>query len=133
MPHSALLERKEPISMSLQRLGAFFVALSIVGFPLGAQAADTQTPVPGMVGEQIDAQAQIEALKDLDPNSWPYQSITDLVNDGIIVGYPDGTFKGNRPLTRYEAAVMVERAVQFLSKKLANPQVASSVSQKEID
>jgi hypothetical protein len=119
--------------MSFRRLGAFFVALAIAGFPLIAQSADTPPPVPGMVGEQIDAQAQIDALKDLPPNSWAYQSIIDLVNDGIIVGYPDGTFKGSRPLTRYEAAVVVERAVQYLTKKLANPQTAPEVSSKDID
>jgi hypothetical protein len=119
--------------MSFQRLGALFVALAIAGFPLAAQSADTPPPVPGMTGDQIDAQAQIDALKDIPQNSWAYQSITDLVNDGIIVGYPDGTFKGNRPLTRYEAAVMVERAVQYLTKRLANPQTASTVSQKDID
>ena len=119
--------------MLFRRLGALIAALTIAGLPLAVQAADTAAPVPGMTSELIDAQAQIDALKDLPRNSWAYQSILDLVNDGIIVGYPDGTFKGNRPLTRYEAAVMTERAVQYLTKKLANPQTASDVSQKDID
>ena len=119
--------------MLFRRLGALVAAFSIVAFPLAANAADP-APTPGMVnGPQIDAQAQIDALKDIPTNSWAYQAIIDLVNDGIIVGYPDGTFKGNRPLTRYEAAVMVERAVQFLTKKLANPQTASAVTQKDLD
>lgn len=119
--------------MSFRRLGAFFAALAIAGFPLAAQSADAPPPVPGMTGEQIDAQAQIDALKDVPTNSWAYQSIMDLVNDGVITGYPDGTFKGNRPLTRYEAAVMVERAVAYLTKRLANPQTAPEVSQKDIE
>jgi hypothetical protein len=118
--------------MSLRRLGALFVALSIASFPLSAQA-DTDAPTPGMTGPEIDAQAQLNALKDIPPNSWAYQAIVDLVNDGIVVGYPDGTFKGNRPLTRYEAAVLTERAVQFLTKELANPQTAGSVSQADIE
>src|ERR1700735_536844 len=120
--------------MSFRRLGALFAALTIAGLPLAAQSADSQvSPTPGMTGEMIDAQAQIDALKDLPSNGWAYQSIIDLVNDGIIVGYPDGTFKGSRPLTRYEAAVMVERAVQYLTKKLANPQTAADVTSKDID
>ena len=119
--------------MSLRGLAALCIALSIAGLPLVARSADAPVPTPGMTGEQIDAQAQIDALKDLPSNSWAYQSITDLVNDGIIVGYPNGTFKGNRPLTRYEAAVMVERAVQYLTKQLANPQTAAQVTQKDID
>jgi hypothetical protein len=124
--------------MLFRRLGALIAALTIAGLPLAAQAAPATPivtvaePVPGMMGETIDAQAQIDALKDIPHDSWAYQAITDLVADGIIVGYPDGTFKGARPLTRYEAAVMVERAVAYLTKKLANPQTASDVSQKDI-
>ncbi|MGA2394761.1 MAG: S-layer homology domain-containing protein [Candidatus Lustribacter sp.] len=119
--------------MPFRRLGALIVALSIVGFPLAAQSTDAPPPVPGMTGEQIDAQAQIDALKDIPPNSWAYQSIVQLVNDGIIVGYPDGTFKGNRPMTRYEAVVMVERAVEYVTKQLANPQTAPQVSTADLD
>lgn len=119
--------------MSFQRLGALLAALAIAGFPLAARSADAPPPAPGMTSDLIDAQAQIDALKDIPSNSWAYQSIVSLVNDGIIVGYPDGTFKGNRPLTRYEAAVMVERAVSYLTKQLANPQTAPQVTQKDLD
>ncbi len=119
--------------MTFPRLGALLAVLTIAGLPIAAQSADSPAPTPGMTGQMIDAQAQIDALKDIPSNSWAYQSIIDLVNDGIIVGYPDGTFKGARPLTRYEAAVMVERAVQYLTKKLGNPQTASEVTQKDID
>jgi len=120
--------------MPFRRLGALLVALSIVGFPLVAQSADEPPPpVPGMTGDQVDAQAQIAALKDIPPDNWAYQSIVNLVNDGIIVGYPDGTFKGNRPMTRYEAVVMVERAVEYVTKKLANPQTAPEVSTADLD
>jgi len=118
--------------MPLRRLGAFLIALTITGLPLIAQATDAPAPTPGMTGEVIDAQAQVNALKDLPTNGWAYQSILDLVNDGIVVGYPDGTFKGNRPMTRYEAAVIVERAVQYLTKQLSNPQTAPQVTPKDI-
>jgi hypothetical protein len=118
--------------MLFRRLGVCFVALTVAGLPLVCAAADT-SPVPGMQGDQIDAQAQIDALKDVPSTSWAYQSIKDLADDGIVAGYPDGTFKGNRPLTRYEAAVLVERAVAYLSKQLANPQTAATVSPKDLD
>ena len=120
--------------MSFRRLGALVAALSIAFIPVVGKAADSVTaPTPGMTGSVIDAQAQADALKDIPANSWAYQAIVDLVNDGIIIGYPDGTFKGNRPLTRYEAAVLVERAVQYLTKKLANPATAPQVTQADID
>jgi hypothetical protein len=118
--------------MSFTRLGALVAALSVACMPLAARAGDTDAPVPGMTGPQIDAQAQLDALKDIPPNSWAYQSIVELVNDGIVVGYPDGTFKGERPLTRHEAAIIVERAVQYLTKQLANPQTAPSVSPADV-
>jgi hypothetical protein len=86
-----------------------------------------------MSGSVIDAQAQANAFKDVPPNSWAYQAIAALAADGVIEGYPDGTFKGARPLTRYEAAVIVERAIEYVSKKLANPQTAPSVSPADLD
>jgi hypothetical protein len=120
--------------MLFRRLGALAAAFSIAFIPLASKAADSATaPTPGMTDSVIDAQAQMDALKDIPANSWAYQAIVDLVNDGIIVGYPDGTFKGARPLTRYEAAVLVERAVQYLTKKLANPATAPQVTQADID
>jgi len=120
--------------MLFRRFGALVAALTIASVPLLAQAADVaDAPTPGMTTPIIDAQAQSDALKDISPSSWAYQAIIDLVNDGIIVGYPDGSFKGNRPLTRYEAAVLTERAVQYLTKKLANPATAAEVTQADID
>jgi hypothetical protein len=120
--------------MLFRRLGALIAAFSIASIPLVAAATDaTSAPAPGMTSTIIDAQAQSDALRGIPSNSWAYQAIQDLVADGIIVGYPDGTFKGNRPLTRYEAAVLTERAVEFLTKKLANPSTASQVSQADID
>jgi hypothetical protein len=119
--------------MVFRRLGALAAALSIAFVPMVSRAAETASaPTPGMTDTVIDAQAQMDALKDIPANSWAYQAIVDLVHDGIIVGYPDGTFKGARPLTRYEAAVLVERAVQYLTKKLGSPQ-AAEVTQADID
>ena len=43
-------------------------------------------------------------FSDVDASSWAYQSVEQLANAGIINGYPDGTFKGSNPITRYEMA-----------------------------
>lgn len=40
---------------------------------------------------------------------WAYDAVQQLVDQGIIIGYPDGTFKGDRALTRYEFAMAVSR------------------------
>ncbi|HTV72608.1 MAG TPA: S-layer homology domain-containing protein [Candidatus Acidoferrales bacterium] len=53
-------------------------------------------------------------FSDVPANHWAYQYIQSLAADGLIEGYPNGQFLGNRPLTRYEMAVMVARVVAKL-------------------
>src|SRR5579872_6056911 len=50
-------------------------------------------------------------FSDVPANHWAYQAIQSLAADGLIEGYPDGRSKGDRPLTRYEMAVLIARAV----------------------
>ena len=49
---------------------------------------------------------------DVPRNHWAYQYISQLAGNGILVGYPDGTFKGDAKMTRYEFATMLYRALQ---------------------
>ena len=49
---------------------------------------------------------------DVPRNHWAYQYISQLAGNGILVGYPDGTFKGDLKMTRYEFATMLYRALQ---------------------
>jgi len=51
---------------------------------------------------------------DVPANHWAYQAIQSLAADGLVEGYPDGKFKGDRPLTRYEMAVLVARVIAKL-------------------
>ena len=48
-------------------------------------------------------------FSDVTPNDWAYQAVSDLSAQGIVEGYPDGTFKGERNVTRYEIAQIVAR------------------------
>ncbi|WP_277300727.1 S-layer homology domain-containing protein [Veillonella montpellierensis] len=50
-------------------------------------------------------------FSDVTPDTWAYQSVSQLANAGIINGYPDGTFKGQTNITRYEMAQMVAKAM----------------------
>ena len=50
-------------------------------------------------------------FSDVTPDSWAYQSVSQLARTGIINGYPDGTFKGQNNITRYEMAQMVAKAM----------------------
>lgn len=48
---------------------------------------------------------------DIPQNHWAYEYVTKLAHTGIVKGYPDGEFKGDRMMTRYEFATMLYRAI----------------------
>ncbi|MDU1056544.1 S-layer homology domain-containing protein [Negativicoccus succinicivorans] len=50
-------------------------------------------------------------FSDVTPNDWAYQAVSQLAAEGVVEGYPDGTFKGQQNMTRYEMAQMVARAL----------------------
>jgi hypothetical protein len=68
-------------------------------------------------------------FSDVPANHWAYQYIQSLAADGIIDGYPDGKFKGDRPLTRYEMAVVVARVIA----KLQENQGPKGASKEDLD
>ncbi len=48
-------------------------------------------------------------FSDVSTSDWAYQAVSDLSDQGIVEGYPDGTFKGERNITRYELAQIIAR------------------------
>lgn len=76
--------------------------------------------------------AQENPFRDVPTNSWAYQAIQQLYADGLIEGYPGGYFKGQRPLTRYEAAVLTQRVVKKLEQELSTASEASKVNANDI-
>lgn len=48
---------------------------------------------------------------DVEQGHWAYQSVSQLAAASVINGYPDGTFKGERNITRYEMAQMIAKAM----------------------
>lgn len=51
---------------------------------------------------------------DVPTDHWAYAAVNQLQQQGIFTGYPDGTFGGKRAMTRYEFAVALQRAINFL-------------------
>ena len=66
---------------------------------------------------------------DVPTNHWAYKAVEDLTQKGLIVGMPNGTFKGNKPLTRYSFAVVVSRMLERYSELTEN---GNFVSQKDL-
>ena len=49
---------------------------------------------------------------DIEENHWAYVAVDDMAKRGLLVGYPDGTFKGDHAVTRYEFAQVIHRAIE---------------------
>ena len=62
------------------------------------------------------AMAAEGSLADVPKDHWSYEAVNQLVKDGIIEGMPDGTYAGDRAISRYEMAVIVARATDKLEQ-----------------
>ncbi|ADQ13917.1 S-layer homology domain-containing protein [Halanaerobium hydrogeniformans] len=55
------------------------------------------------------------SLTDVPADHWAYSAIEELIESGIVEGYPDGEYKGQRTMNRYEMAIMVNRALDKIA------------------
>ncbi|MDU7216461.1 MAG: ESPR-type extended signal peptide-containing protein, partial [Dialister sp.] len=65
----------------------------------------------GFIGALTGMDTQTAMFPDVPENHWAYEYVKGLCEQGIIDGYPDGNFNGNRSMTRYEFAAMLYRAL----------------------
>ena len=73
-------------------------------------------------GNRLDP-TKTKLFPDIPQNHWAYNEIAQLYGNGIVQGYPDGNFGGDRMMTRYEFALMVYRQMQrgaALSDRIVN-------------
>ena len=64
-----------------------------------------------VVGASSTTFAAANPFSDVPAGHWAYQAVTTLAEDGIVEGYGDGTYLGNRQITRYEMAQMIAKAL----------------------
>ena len=64
-----------------------------------------------VVGAASTTFAAANPFSDVPADSWAYDAVTTLANDGVIDGFPDGTYQGNKTMTRYEMAQIIARAM----------------------
>lgn len=76
-----------------------------------AQIQKLTTLLNGVAGTNMKAD-RTTLFPDVPSNHWAYEAVSDLSRRGLVEGYPDGTFGGDRLLTRYEFAQIVYRALQ---------------------
>lgn len=74
---------------------------------MGSVVAQADLPVGAV-------QSAPERYTDVPPTHWAFEALQQVTAQGIFTGYPDGTFGGGKSLSRYEAAVVAARLVDYL-------------------
>ena len=99
------------VSRSRVAIGKEVLALKKTVAEQNAQIQKLTTLLNGVAGTKMKAD-HTTLFPDIPTNHWAYEAVSDLSRRGLVEGYPDGIFGGDRMLTRYEFAQIVYRAIQ---------------------
>jgi len=106
---------EDPVKLFQQMLLAP-AALGLLA-PMAATASELN--IDG-VNRYADSQEQVTSItqfSDVQPTEWAYQALSNLVERyGCVAGYPDGTFRGKRPLSRWEAAALLNACLDRITE-----------------
>ena len=114
----------------MQKFWTYLIASStVVSSILCMNAAAKAEPVPVTNSEQqvnnsqeqaVSQVTSVSQLSDVQPNDWAFQALQSLVERyGCIAGYPNGTFRGNRALSRYEFAAGLNACLDRVNELIA--------------
>lgn len=85
---------------------------------MAKEIKDLRKELEGLKSDLLDANAgkkldtsKLQLFPDVPKNHWAYEYVSTLKGNGALTGYPDGEFKGDRPMTRYEFATMLYKAM----------------------
>lgn len=120
-------------------------AIAIASTPALAQKVQTTSfteakpsvlqPVSTATPENANALSQVTSvsqLSDVQPTDWAFQALQSLVERyGCIAGYPDGTYRGNRALTRYEFAAGLNACLDRVNELIASA-TANQVTREDL-
>ncbi|MBW4641664.1 MAG: iron uptake porin [Goleter apudmare HA4340-LM2] len=103
----ALLSEKAPVKAHEESIDPAINISQLEG--------DGNTPT-----DNIDQVTSVSQLSDVQPSDWAFQALQSLVERyGVIAGYPNGTFRGNRAMTRYEFAAGLNAALDKINQIIA--------------
>ena len=84
--------------------------------PVAASAADLNIAGVSQYGSEEQV-TSITQFSDVQPTDWAYQALSNLIERyGCVAGYPNGTFKGGRAMTRYEAAALLNACLDRITE-----------------
>ena len=83
----------------------------------GANAAELNINGVSDYAASADQVTSVTQFSDVYPTDWAYQALSNLVEQyGCVAGYPNGTFRGNRAMTRYEAAALLNACLDRITE-----------------
>jgi hypothetical protein len=94
------------------------VAPAALGFaaPMAVQAADLNLSGVNQYTSN-DQVTSINQFSDVNPSDWAYQALSNLIERyGCVAGYPDGTYRGQKAMTRYEAAALLNACLDRITE-----------------
>ena len=113
--------------MSNVLLRSLLVSPAVVGLALASSATAQETETLSQINQYVNEGASlsqvrsVNQLSDVKPTDWAYQALRSLVERyGCIAGYPDGTFRGNRAMTRYEFAAGLNACLDTVNELIAS-------------
>lgn len=111
------------VLMSFQTIGLFISARSAIANPSAAPVTIEKVIEQTQELENETAPSEpmlsISQLQDVRPTDWAFQSLKSLVEQrGVLVGYPDRSFRGNRSMTRYEFAAGFNAAMDRIDSDM---------------
>ncbi len=88
--------------------------------PINGLANEFHLNLDGVQEYSISQGATIRDFSDVYPTDWAYQALAELVETyGCVGGYPDGTFRGQQTITRFEVAAILNNCLDAISAKMA--------------
>lgn len=121
------------ISSRLLQITPAILATAIVAAAGKAVAVDK--PVTNTFQEKtaLNRITSVSQLSDIQPTDWAFQALQNLVERyGCIAGYPDGTFRGNRALTRYEFAAGLNACLESITQLIGSADTTRLVTRADL-
>lgn len=126
IPNSVNLETELPTDsadrLDSEKLPTTNNEKTITSVSVVAQAVPTDSDLGSFELDQpetdpMEQVTNVSQLRDVSPGDWAYEALRNLVERyGCIAGYPDGTFRGNRAMTRYEFAAGLNACLQQVER-----------------
>ncbi|MDF0551538.1 iron uptake porin [Kamptonema sp. UHCC 0994] len=123
---SAIAPQPQPLEIPADNLSAELFTPSVHSQVPNPEPAPTSTVLEqvnqyssedGVNNEPVGQVTSVSQLSDVQPTDWAFQALQSLVERyGCIAGYPDGTYRGNRAMTRYEFAAGLNACLERINE-----------------